>query len=203
MAEPRLTVAVLAAGQSQRFGRADKLAADLCGRPLGTYVATTLAALPFADRWVIAARADPACLADWQAAGFAVVVNDRAADGMGTSLACAARLAIESGADALLVALADMPLVPVSHFAALLARAAEPGARAIVASSGNGQRSPPAIFARQHLPELALAAGDTGARHLLAQAAVIDCAPELLIDIDDPATLAALAARLVRAGKSC
>lgn len=202
MAELQIAAAVLAAGQSRRFGAMDKLAADLKGRQLGEYATATLAGLPLAHRWVIAAQADHPCAAAWRAGGFAVAVNDRAGEGMGTSLALAARLALEAKADLLLVALADMPLIPASHFAALLDRAAARGVEALVASEADGQRSPPVVFGANLLPELAKAAGDRGARHLLGRAEPLVCAADWLADIDDPATLARVRA-LVSPGESC
>ncbi len=202
MPELRIAAAVLAAGQSRRFGAADKLTAELKGRQLGEYAAATLAGLPLAHRWVIAAQADHPCAAAWQTGGFAVAVNDRADEGMGTSLALAARLALEAKADALLVTLADMPLIPASHFAALVNRAAARGADALVASEADGQRSPPVLFGANLLPELAKAGGDRGARHLLGQAEPLVCAADWLADIDDPTALARVRA-LVSPGESC
>lgn len=202
MAELRIAVAVLAAGQSRRFGAEDKLAASLGDTLLGEAAARTLGGLAFAHRWVIAASADHPCAPAWSAAGFALAVNDQATAGMGTSLALAARLAIEASADALLVALADMPLVPADHFAALLARAAALGPEAMVASEAAGVRSPPAVFGRNHLAELAKAGGDRGARHLLGQAEPLTCPADWLADVDDPAALARVRA-LVSRGESC
>ncbi|GAA4762366.1 nucleotidyltransferase family protein [Novosphingobium ginsenosidimutans] len=202
MAEPRLAVAVLAAGQSRRFGPQDKLAAPFGEALLGEQAARTLGGLAFAHRWVIAARGDHPCAPGWAAAGFDIAVNDRAASGMGSSLALAAQLAQAAGADALLVALADMPLVPAGHFAALLARAVALGPGAIVASEADGQRSPPAVFGSSHLPALAKAAGDQGARALLGRAEPLVCAADWLADVDDPAALARVRA-LVTRGESC
>jgi len=202
LAEPRLAVAVLAAGQSRRFGPQDKLAAPFGEALLGEQAVRTLGGLACAHRWVIAASADHPCSPAWSAAGFAVAVNDQAEVGMGTSLALAARLAIEASADALLVALADMPLVPAAHFAALLARAVALGPEAMVASEVAGVRSPPAVFGRNHLAELAKAGGDRGARHLLGQADPLICPPHWLADVDDPAALARVRA-LVSRGESC
>lgn len=185
----RYAAAVLAAGQSRRFGPADKLAASFRGARLGELACQTLAGLDFAQRWVIAARADHPCAPGWEGSGFTLSVNANAASGMGSSVALAARLALEAQADGLLIALADMPLVPADHFRALIALAAALGPAAIVASSANGLRLPPALFGRDHLPALAALTGDAGARALLHQAEPIICAPELLIDIDDEQAL--------------
>lgn len=190
MAEPpRYGVAVLAAGQSRRFGREDKLAARFRGRRLGELACRALAGLDLAPRWVIAAHADHPCAGSWQADGFTIAINPRAASGMGSSVALAATLALEAKADGLLIALADMPLVPEGHFRALVARAAAIGPAAIAASSSGDLRLPPAAFGRDRLEALAALTGDVGARALLRQAEPVECAPGLLIDIDDPQAL--------------
>ena len=190
MAEPqRFAVAVLAAGQSRRFGAGDKLAADFRGRRLGEHACHTLTGLNLAHRWVIAARADHPCGQGWAQDGFALALNPQAASGMGTSLALAASLALEADVDGLLIALADMPLVPAEHYRTLLARAAANGPTAIVASTADGTRSPPAAFGRDHLAALAAMAGDLGARALLHRAELVPCDEELLIDIDDEQAL--------------
>lgn len=191
MAEgPRFAVAVLAAGQSRRFGPGDKLTAWFRGRHLGELACHTLAGLNVGHRWVIAARADHPCAQSWQADGFTVAVNAQAASGMGTSVALAATMALEAKADGLLIALADMPLVPVDHFRTLLARAAATGPGAIIASAADRVRLPPAAFGRDHLAALASSTGDAGARRLLREAELVACAPEFLIDIDDEQALA-------------
>ncbi|MDP3908563.1 NTP transferase domain-containing protein [Novosphingobium sp.] len=182
-------MAVLAAGQSRRFGPDDKLTASFRGKRLGEQACHALLGLDFAHRWVIAARADHPCAQSWQADGFTIAVNAQAAAGMGTSVALAAALALEANADGLLIALADMPLVSADHCRALIARAAATGPAAIVASAADGVRSPPAAFGRDHFAALAAITGDVGARVLLRQAELVACAPELLIDIDDEAAL--------------
>lgn len=197
MAEaPRLAVAVLAAGQSRRFGSADKLAALLGDSLLGEHACRTLSGLASAHRWVIAARPDHPCAPGWRVAGFEIAVNPAAESGMGSSVALAARLAQEAGAAALLIALADMPLVPLSHFQALEERGAGLGADAIIASSAGDLAMPPALFGSAHFAALAQASGDAGARHLLAGAERLAGDPAWLIDVDDAEALAIARARL-------
>lgn len=186
---PDLAIVVLAAGQSRRFGREDKLAVPLGDTLLGERVCHTLAGLPPAQRWVIAAKPDHPCAPGWRAAGFTIAVNPVAESGMGSSLALATRLAQQAGASALLIALADMPLVPLSHFQALAARGMEPGPSAIIASSAAGLALPPALFGSAHFAALAQASGDRGARHLLAGAERLAGDPAWLIDVDDAAAL--------------
>lgn len=186
-----LAAALLAAGCSARFGAADKLAEHFRGAPLGLHAARALDGIDLARRWVIVRDPAHPCVEGWRAAGFEPVVNPQADEGMASSLRLAARLADESGADALLVCLADMPLVARAHVASLVG--AWDASGGIVASRDGALVSPPAIFAREHFPALAALTGDRGAKPLLARARLVDSPPGGLADVDDPATLARLA----------
>ncbi|UIP07648.1 nucleotidyltransferase family protein [Erythrobacter sp. SDW2] len=182
-----VAVAVLAAGQSRRFGADDKLAAQFRGTMLGLHACRTLSLLPFAQRWVIASDARHPCGKGWREAGFTVVPNPHAGTGMGSSVALAAKLAQDAGVTALLIALADMPLVPASHFADLLEHARPD---ALVTSHNGTSPTPPALFGSAHFPQLKEATGDTGARALVSGAEALTCESEWLVDIDDPSALA-------------
>ncbi len=192
----RLTVAVLAAGQSQRFGASDKLCATFQGRPLGLHVCEMLARARFAlrpqHRLIITSDESHPCADGWKQAGFSVVLNPNANEGMGTSVAAAARIARRAESNLLLIALADMPLVPVSHYAALVEAVTLRGPEAIAASSDGQAKMPPAVFGRDHFDALADLSGDTGARVLLSDSETVDCQPEWLTDIDTQEALAAL-----------
>ena len=184
-------VALLAAGQGRRFG-ADKLSAPLRGKMLGLHAADTLAQVPFDRRWVIVADLAHPCVSGWQAAGFEAVCNPEAATGMGTSVALAGNLAAAAGVDQLLIALADMPLVPAGHFAALLEQGRRDGEHAMIASSEGRTPMPPALFGSARFARLALSQGDSGARAMLVDATLVAAPPGSLTDVDDAATLAAL-----------
>jgi len=188
-------VAILAAGQSRRFGDQDKLLAPLDGKPLGLHVCDTLAPLGFDHRWVIAADPTHPCADGWNHAGFAAVANPQADIGMGTSVALAAQLARGVEADALLICLADMPLVPREHFHAMLDRAQTARTEAVCASSDGASRLPPVLFGRERFLALTGLSGDEGGRALLADAQVLECSPELLVDIDTPEALEHLSQR--------
>jgi CTP:molybdopterin cytidylyltransferase MocA len=178
---------MLAAGRSARFGPEDKLAAPFRGLALGLHAADALTGLEFQHRWVIVRTHDHPCALGWKSAGFETVVNTDAATGMGSSLRCAAERAIAVGAEGLLVCLADMPLVPAVHFAALVQ--AWTGQGGLVASKDGPLVSPPAIFPSAYLPGLASLSGDQGARQLLDRAQLVASPPGGLADVDDPETL--------------
>src|SRR5690606_372676 len=106
VAGPGLAVALLAAGGSTRFGVADKLAANLGGRPLIGWAAAAGRALPADHHLLIASAGAPF---DAAALGYRLIVNPRPEQGMAHSLHLAAQAAREAGAQALLILLADMP----------------------------------------------------------------------------------------------
>ncbi|MEO1221079.1 MAG: nucleotidyltransferase family protein [Pseudomonadota bacterium] len=178
----RLGVALLAAGSSKRFGVADKLTAHFQGRMLAEHAANAIPVETFEKAWVVVAALGHPCEPTWRGCGFEPLVNSRASEGMGTSVALAARAAMGSSLDALLIVLADMPYVPLTHFEALI-REYNDG-NAIAVSEAAGTRMPPAIFAKPHFEALAALGGDKGARTLLAKGKVVACSSEWLRDID-------------------
>ncbi|MBD2841080.1 nucleotidyltransferase family protein [Erythrobacter rubeus] len=191
MAEARKpAVALLAAGSSRRFGQRDKLAAEFRGEMLGCLAARAIPRELFEAAWVIIGSPEHPCAEQWERTGFAAHVNPDAERGMGTSVACAARLAQAARASGLLIALSDMPLVPAEHFRALAATAEDGGSGCIAASSSGSVRMPPAIFGADHFETLSESDGDGGARTLLSSGVAIDCPPDWLVDIDTPEDLA-------------
>jgi molybdenum cofactor cytidylyltransferase len=178
---------LLAAGLSRRFG-GDKLSADLAGRPLGLHGAATLASLPLAERIAVIGGGGP----DYAALGFRIVRNPDPGAGQAGSLRLGVRAARESGAAAVLIALADMPFVTSDHVRRLLAAGGED---VVVASSDGARRSPPALFGRGWFDRLEQVSGDQGARALLREAAVVAADPRELVDVDTPAALDELTAR--------
>lgn len=169
---------LLAAGRSTRFGAADKIAAELDGVPLGLHAARTIAALPLALRYVVTG----ATPRDYP--GFEIVPNLRPEAGLSRSIALGVAAARAAGAQAVLIALADMPCVAAEHFLRLIERADGPDA--LVASTDGGHRTPPAVFGADWFDELEALSGDRGARDLLQRGTAISAAPGDLLDIDTP-----------------
>jgi molybdenum cofactor cytidylyltransferase len=108
------------------------------------------------------------------------------------SLALGVAAAAAQGARAVLVALADMPLVPAAHIHALAA--AFSGDR--LATSAGGITMPPALFGMQHFAALSALGGDRGGGGLLKDAPNVPLDPALAIDVDRPEDLARAAALL-------
>lgn len=176
---------LLAAGQSTRFGIADKIAAPLDGVPLGLHAAQTMLALPLDARFVIT----NSVTLDWS--GWEIVRNDRPEAGIGHSIGLGAAAARAAGASALLLALADMPFVPLSHFDCLLA--CHHGSESLAASGDGNRRMPPVLFGADWFDRLENLSGDQGARALLSSAYVVNTLTAHLLDIDYSEELTSIA----------
>jgi molybdenum cofactor cytidylyltransferase len=177
---------LLAAGRSRRFGDADKLSERFLGQPLALHVVTALEAAPFCCRIAVVSRTS----LDFAAHGYTVVENPDAEDGQGGSVRLGVQAAMEQGASAVLIALADMPRVTAAQIYRLLDTAEGPDA--VIASSNGVYPTPPALFGASHFPQLLRCSGDEGARALVRSGHHVIARADELIDIDTPADLAAL-----------
>jgi len=166
MTETRRKVfaAILAAGRSTRFGTTKQLATvrgaplvrrataatqQVCGDKLITVIGHDMAG-------VLAALGDDS--------GF-VVVNEDYDSGLASSIVRAVN-ACRDDAAALLLMLADQPLVTAEHLNNLLDEWSGRDDE-IVASAYAGTVGPPALFARGVFTDLMRLSGDAGARALL------------------------------------
>ena len=187
---PRIHALVLAAGRGSAFG-GNKLLAHIRGEPLLT-IALRRAQAACPGRVTLVTGFDAELIRS--AAGAladSVVHNPDWDSGMGGSLAAGAR-ALRQHADALLVTLADQPLVEATHLDALIARwSGEPAA--IVASRYDARPGVPALFGSAHFDALCALEGDTGARALLRSSehdvVAVDC-PAAALDVDSRDDLA-------------
>jgi molybdenum cofactor cytidylyltransferase len=176
-----IALVLLAAGQGKRFG-GGKLAAQLGGKPVACHAAAMLGALPFAARFAVVSPQTP----DLAPLGFTALTLDPPGAPQSRSLAIGVLAAQVMGARAVLVALADMPLVTAAHIQTLTANFDGN----LIASSAQGHLMPPAIFAAAHFPALTALTGDRGAGSLLTGAPSVEMAPREALDIDYPEDLA-------------
>jgi molybdenum cofactor cytidylyltransferase len=180
---------LLAAGSASRFG-SDKLQHAL---PHGVPIAVQAARHLKSEVERVVAVIRPGST-DFSAAlkneGCEIVVCENAAEGMGASLACAARAA--GPAQGYLVALGDMPFIRRSSIAAV--RDALAGGASLVAPYWRARRGHPVGIAGRFHAELVALRGDEGAKALLAAHAVelvkIPLGdPGVIRDIDRPEDL--------------
>jgi molybdenum cofactor cytidylyltransferase len=179
---------LLAAGSARRFG-SDKLRHAL---PHGVWIAVQAARhlKPEVSRVVAVVRPAAAELSQALAAeGCGIVVCENADQGMGASLACAARAAGE--ADGYLVALGDMPFVRRTSIAAV--RAALEAGAPLAAPYFRARRGHPVGIAGRFREQLLALRGDEGAKQLLSAETVVKIPvgdPGVIRDIDTPGDLA-------------
>lgn len=155
---------VLAAGSASRYGR-NKQLEDFNGKAL-VRRAAELAREVCGENTILVTGHDSAAVAN--AAGDAarfLVVNDRHSEGMGSSIAAAAK-AVSHVADGILLMLADQPLITASHLRALCDNWSGADDE-IAATSFAGTVGPPVLFPPGAFPALAKLAGDRGARRVL------------------------------------
>lgn len=181
--------AILAAGSSSRFGSL-KLAANLHGVPLLRH-AVEIATEVFGSRviTVVGHERETALKLLQPYAGF-VVVNEDYEQGLGTSIATAAS-ASRGRADALILLLADQPLVTAAHLRALM-NSWTGADNAIVATAFDDTVGPPVLFPSRAFPALATLSGDQGARALFHDSRfrlhTVRC-DAAAVDIDTPQDL--------------
>jgi molybdenum cofactor cytidylyltransferase len=188
MDSPAPLIVVLGAGRASRFG-GDKIAAPCAGLPLGQRALEAALATGLPTVW-LAGDTTPAFVA-----GRAEVRHNlRASEGIGTSVAMAAELATTRGAAAVLIMLADMPLVTPALLKRLIAVGAPAACR-----HPDGHPGVPALLPAAVFPALQGLTGDQGAGPILRglpELTLLECGPDELLDVDSAADLAE-AARLL------
>lgn len=179
---------LLAAGRSERFGDIDKLEQEFLGHPLALHVVTAFENIPFQARFVVKNGTD----LDFERHGYRVIHNPDPKIGMSRSVKLGVECARLDGAEAVLIALADMPRVTAAHVYRLLDAA--DSIDAVVASSDGVNPCPPAVFASGQFDFLLNLEGDAGARELVRAGKHVITSPAELIDIDTPEDLERLRA---------
>lgn len=182
---------VLAAGGGSRFGGLKQLA-ELDGRPLLEHAVGVLRAVPAIERVVVVLGAGAKTVsAAADLAGTEQVVAADWEEGIAASLR--AGVSALSDAKAVVITLADQPLITPEVIEAVLERLDGP-APAVRATYGGAPGHPVAIK-RELYGEVARLRGDQGARDLLEAHGVVSVECGHLArseDVDTPADLEAL-----------
>lgn len=180
---------ILAAGRGKRFG-ATKQLVEIDGQPMVRRACRLARGICGENTLLVTGHDSAAVLrAAGDDVGF-VVVNDHHDDGIGCSIAAAAR-ALEHAAGGMLLLLADQPTITMAHLEVLLA-CWERGDHEIVATEFAGTLGPPVLFPPGALHALTKLSGDNGARGLLHdsryEVKTVAC-EEAAADIDTPEDL--------------
>lgn len=180
---------VLAAGASERYGDRNKLLVNREDEPIVRRAARPLLEADLDGVTVVLGHEAERVRAALAGLPVSFRTNDRYREGQGTSVAAGVATARERDADAVLIALGDMPDVSAVAIDRLLdAYRAEAGSA--LAAAFEGQRGNPVIFDRRHFEVLAELEGDRGGREILLsadEAAIVETAdPGVLRDVDRP-----------------
>lgn len=183
---------LLAGGTASRFG-SQKLLAPFRGAPLVAYAARRLAEGCGGTVLAVIPVGEAALRGVLEPLGCEVLESDRCALGLGGSLSAGVEASAEAGG--WIVALGDMPLLPVAAIREV-ARAIENGAF-IAAVEQRGRRGHPVGFSRDLYGELVALRSDIGAREVVrrhgARMVRIECGePGIFADVDTADDLKAL-----------
>jgi molybdenum cofactor cytidylyltransferase len=186
---------VLAAGGASRFGGAKQLA-ELNGRPLIEHAVEAMLAVPAIERLIVVLGSNAELIhRRAHLDEVEVVVADDWPEGVSASLRAGVRATLD--ADALVITLADQPLIPPQVIAAVLDRIEmrAPAARATYA----GRPGHPVLIKRELFEAVLALAGDAGARDLLERSGVVQVECGHLasdVDVDTRADLEAIRGEL-------
>ena len=183
---------LLAAGRSTRFG-GDKLLAPLGDHPVLFWSAAAIAAEVDA-LYVVVPADSPDRVRALAGLRVSLVEHGGRDDGMASSIR-AGVAALPGETDAVVIALADQPLVAPLVVRALCERWRSAPTGAVVPRYRDGHGHP-VLFDRSQFAALGELAGDRGARALLErlgeERAVVEIDAAMPVDVDTPAELRAL-----------
>ena len=175
MDERDLAIIILAAGESRRFGKQNKLLAELRGKMLAAYVVDAAAPLNASKR--IAITRDDSLDAIFD--GYDIIRNPDATKGQGSSIALGAKAA--QGHKAALFLLADMPFVSAIFMRFMVNKAV----KSTVSHSG-GHHQPPMLFFAEDLERLTHLPANARGKDVLESGDydVVELPEEMARDID-------------------
>jgi molybdenum cofactor cytidylyltransferase len=197
MPEPtRIAAIVLAAGRSTRMGAANKLLANVGGKPMVRHPVEAAVASQAHPVLVVTGHQADDVRAALAGLDVTLVANPDFALGLSTSLKAGIR-AVSADAIGAVVLLGDMPRINATHLDTMIAACASPAGAAIVVPVHQGQRGNPVLWPAELFGEMLALEGDAGARSLLAKhpdrVREIDLGTDaVLMDVDTPDALARL-----------
>lgn len=152
---------ILAAGGSSRFTSGHKLLAPFRGRALVTWAVEHALGAQVDETFVVSGALDLADALSRFGEGITVLHNPAWPEGMATSLQCALAAARAAGHRAIVVGLADQPLIPSEAWLAVAGASAP-----LAVATYRGRRRNPVRLAAE-LWSLLPTTGDEGARALM------------------------------------
>lgn len=188
--KPAPHILLLAAGQSSRMRGENKLLREIDGVPLVLRTAQRLAGSKAAGLSIVVNGKNTAIKQALKGHPAPMIEAKDAASGLAASLRAGIN-GLPPEANAVIIALADMPDVTAADIDALI-DGFDPtqGALIVAPTAPNGKRGNPVLFDRRYFEPLASLTGDTGAKALIeAENDVLRLIPRgngVLVDLDTP-----------------
>jgi len=197
--KPKIAAVILAAGQSRRMGKANKLLTEYEGKSF-IHRVTDSALSAHLNKVIVVTGNDAASIkAELSGLPVTFIHNQNFAAGLSSSLKTGIE-ALGSDIDAALILLGDMPLITKDTIRKIVSAYCCEHQERIIVPFCKGQRGNPVLWPRGYFRELASLSGDRGARRLFKvypQAIEkVELGEEILLDIDTPTSAAALTATL-------
>ena len=193
---PRIAIIVLAAGQSRRMGKDNKLVADVNGTAMVRHTLENIAGVVPDEPIVVTGHEADMVTAALVGLDLKIVHNPKFAGGLSTSLVTGLG-ALDDEVDGALVCLADMPRVSREDIKKLIAAFDPIENRAICVPTFRGKRGNPVLWGREFFDPMSRVSGDVGARHLIGahDDKVVEVEVDsdgVILDVDTPEMLKAI-----------
>ena len=196
----RIAAVILAAGQSRRMGKANKLMEVVNGKPMMLHAVD--AAIEAGTKPVVVVTGHEPERIEQTVEGRSVTIvhNPDFANGLSTSLRAAVN-ALSDDIEGIVVCLGDMPAVTTAHIEKLMSAFDPASGRFIVVPTVRGKRGNLVLWHRRYFDQMTQISGDVGARHLIGENedALVEIAMDddaVLQDLDTPAALEAFRSTL-------
>jgi molybdenum cofactor cytidylyltransferase len=197
--EFKVAALILAAGQSRRMGKDNKLTMLVQGKPMVRYPVEAAKAAGIKDILIVTGHQEQEVRSVIGKADVQYITNDQYADGLSTSLIAGIGQIPDSASHAL-VMLGDMPKISAAMVSKMLENAENADPATIVMATHDGKRGNPVLWPRLYFDALEKVAGDTGARHIIGQnmdhVVEVELGPAASLDIDTPEAFEAFVSRL-------
>jgi molybdenum cofactor cytidylyltransferase len=185
---------VLAAGQSRRMGKQNKLLAEIGGIPMVIQTINAIHRSTVSSITVVLGHEAKAVEAVLTGRNLQFVQNPDFAEGLSTSLKRGIS-AMPPDVDAALICLGDMPRISSVEIERLIAAFAPSEGHVICVPTHNGKRGNPVLLGRRFFAEIQDIGGDVGAKYLISAYPELVHEVEMaddavLLDIDTPEALA-------------
>lgn len=193
---PRIAIIVLAAGQSRRMGKDNKLVADVNGTAMVRHTLENIAGVVPDEPIVVTGHEADMVTAALVGLDLKIVHNPKFAAGLSTSLVTGLG-ALDDEVDGALVCLADMPRVSREDIKKLIAAFDPIENRGICVPTFRGKRGNPVLWGREFFDPMSRVSGDVGARHLIGahDDKVVEVEVDsdgVILDVDTPEMLKAI-----------